>query len=167
MSAESANVYEVTEADFENFVHDHFGDTHTLSLPRNTFLRLGGYPAGFKVCEDVHLLVRLCAISNRAGVICEPLGAYCIHDRSATRADRLRAQFDNVKTLEHLKGLTGGFPPPVRRGVMRRLRDARLNLGYALAKSGRRWRAIAAVAPSLLETPGWPAVRNLASILKG
>ena len=74
--------------EFEEFCADHFGDTHTLSVPRQTFLELGGYPLGYKVCEDVHFLIRLCARSRRAGVVCQPMGAYLIHDRSATRADR-------------------------------------------------------------------------------
>ena len=59
------------------------------------------------------------------------------------------------------------FPNPVRRGVLRRLRTGRLNLAYALSKQGRRWEAIQAVLPSLVETPGLPSWRNLLSILVG
>ncbi len=153
--------------EFEAFVADHFGDTHTLSVPRETFLRLGGYPAGFRVCEDVHFLTRLCAVSQRAGVVCRPLGVYLIHVASATRANPLQAQRYNVQTLLDLKQFARGFPGPVRRGVLIRLRSGRLNLGYALVRAGRRREAIGAVLPSLLETPGWVAFRNLASILKG
>ena len=75
------------DAEFEAFVADHFGDTHTLSVSRDLFLRAGGYPLGFKVCEDVHLLTRIVALSSRAGVICQPLGVYLIHGASATRRD--------------------------------------------------------------------------------
>lgn len=154
-------------AAFEAFVADHFGDTHTLSLPRATFLELGGYPLGFKVCEDVHLLTRLVARSRRAGVICEPLAAYLIHNASATRADPVRAQFENVRTLIALGKHAASLPPAVRRGYTTRLRQARLNLGYALAKSGRRMEALRAVLPSLKESPGWISVRNLLSLIKG
>ncbi len=154
-------------AEFEAFVADHFGDTHTLSLPRATFLELGGYPPGFKVCEDVHLLTRLVARSRRAGVICEPMAVYLIHDSSATRADPVRAQFENVRTLIALSEQATGLPAAVRRGYASRLRQARLNLGYALAKSGRRMEAVCAVLPSLIESPGWASLRNLLSILKG
>ena len=153
--------------EFEAFVADHFGDTHTLSVPRETFLRLGGYPTGFRVCEDVHFLTRLCAVSHHVGVICRPMGVYVIHGASATRADPLLSQQYNVQALLDLKQLAGGFPGPVRRGVLARLRNGRLNLGYALVRAGRRRDAIRAVLPSLLETPGWAAMRNLASILKG
>lgn len=154
-------------AAFEAFVADHFGDTHTLSLPRATFLELGGYPLGFKVCEDVHLLTRLVARSRRAGVICEPLAVYLIHNASATRADPVRAQFENVRTLIALGKHAASLPPAVRRGYTTRLRQARLNLGYALAKSGRRMEALRAVLPSLMESPGWISVRNLLSLIKG
>ena len=41
------------------FVTDHFGDTDTLSVPRKTFLALGGYPTDYSICEDVFFLTRL------------------------------------------------------------------------------------------------------------
>ena len=165
--AEGTERVVMEERQKETFVADHFGDTHTLSVPRETFLRLGGYPAGFRVCEDVHFLTRLCAASRRIGVVCRPMGVYMIHDASATRADPLMAQQYNVQTLLDLKRLAHDFPKPVRRGIMTRLRNGRLNLAYALVRAGRRREAIGAVLPSLLETPGWTAVHNLASILKG
>ena len=146
---------------------DHFGDTHTLSVPRDTVLTLGGYPLGLKVCEDVQLLSRMCDEAERVGVICEPLGVYLIHQYSATRSDPTAAQRENVRTLLNLANLSNQFPNPVRRGVQRRLRTGRLNLAYALSKQGRRWEAIQAVLPSLVETPGLPSWRNLLSILVG
>ncbi|MGD8875343.1 MAG: glycosyltransferase [Gammaproteobacteria bacterium] len=149
------------------YVADHFGDIHTLSVPRETFRVLGGFPHGFKVCEDVHFLSRLCAVSHRAGVICRPLGVYLIHGSSATRSDPLKSQEYNVQALLDLKRLAGDFPGPVRQGVMGRLRTGRLNLGYALVRSGRKRDALAVVLPSLVETPGWKSLRNVLSILKG
>jgi GT2 family glycosyltransferase len=153
--------------EIEDFVTEHFGDMHTLSVPRKTFQALGGFPPGFKVCEDVHFLTRLCAVSRRAGVICRPLAVYLIHGASATRSDPLKSQEYNLQTLLDLKNLAAGFPAPVERGVMARLRTGRLNLGYALVRSGRRREAIATVLPSLVETPGWISCRNILSILKG
>ncbi|GMR21653.1 MAG: hypothetical protein BMS9Abin36_2257 [Gammaproteobacteria bacterium] len=153
--------------EIEIYVADHFGDIHTLSVPRKTFRALGGFPSGFKVCEDVHFLSRLCAVSHRVGVICRPLGVYLIHGSSATRSDPLKAQEYNVQALLDLKGLASEFPEPVKHGVMTRLRNGRLNLGYALVKAGRRREAIGAVLPSLVETPGWASFRNILSILKG
>ncbi len=157
----------IQEEEFEVFIADHFGDTHTLSVPRATFLELGGYPLGFKVCEDVHLLTRLVARSRRVGVICEPLAVYSVHAASATRADPVRAQFENVRTLIALGEQATNLPAVVRRGYTTRLCQARLNLGYALSRTGNRMGAVRAVLPSLIEAPSLTSVRNLLSILKG
>jgi GT2 family glycosyltransferase len=165
--ADGADKVVMESREMESYVADHFGDIHTLSVPRDTFQALGGFPSGFKVCEDVHFLSRLCAISHRVGVICRPLGVYLIHSSSATRSDPLKSQEYNVQALLDLKNLAGGFPGPVRRGVMTRLRNGRLNLGYALVRAGRRREALGAVLPSLVETPGWTSLRNALSILKG
>lgn len=154
-------------AQFEPFVAEHFGDTHTLSVPRATFLALGGYPTGYRVCEDVFFLVKLCAASRAAGVVCRALAAYVIHPGSATRQDPLRAQFDNVRTLVHLARAARRFPPPIRRGVRARLAAGRLDLGYALAKAGRRGAACRALLPALWQRPGLASVKALLSVARG
>ncbi len=156
-----------TPAEIAAFVADHFGDTHTLSVPRARFVELGGYPTGYKVCEDVHFLARLVAHSRRIGVVCANLGVYLIHPGSATRRDPVAAQRENVRTLADLKRLAENFPAPVRAGVADRMRAARYNLGCALAKQGQRVAAARAVLPSLIEAPGWRGVRDVLSMLKG
>jgi glycosyltransferase involved in cell wall biosynthesis len=153
--------------EIESYVADHFGDTHTLSVPRATFLDLDGYPAGFKVCEDVHFLVRLTARSHRIGVICEPLGVYVIHGGSATRRDPVAAQRENVRTLLDLSRQAADFPQPVQRGIQRRLQQARYNMGCALARTVGRSAAVRAVLPSLVESPDWTSARNVLSMLRG
>jgi hypothetical protein len=158
-------IMEISE--FADFIADHFGDTHTLSVPRRKFLDLGGYPVGYKVCEDVHFLIRLCAASRRVGVVCEPMGAYAIHDRSATRTNRVQSQYQNVETLVALKPLASRFPKEVREGFYHCLAQGRLNKAYALARAGRRIEAISAVVPSLVEAPASKSLRALLSILRG
>ncbi|HEB85641.1 MAG TPA: glycosyltransferase [Gammaproteobacteria bacterium] len=165
--ADGAKKVVMDENDIEGFVADHFGDMHTLSVPRKTFQALGGYPPGFKVCEDFHFLARLCAVSRRVGVVCQPLAVYLIHGASATRSDPLKAQEYNLQALLDLKHLADDFPVPVKRAVMARLRTGRLNLAYALVKSGRKREALGTVLPSLVETPGWASYRNILSILIG
>ena len=153
--------------DFESFIANHFGDTHTLSVPRDTFQKTGGYPTGYRVCEDVYFLVRLCACSHRIGVVCRPLAAYVIHDGSATRRDPLQAQFDNVRTLVSMAAQSATYPLPVARGVRRRLAHGRLNLAYALTRSGRRMEACKAVLPNIWHHPSLRTLRELASVLCG
>lgn len=151
-------------AEIGAFVEQHFGDTHTLSVPRRTFLELGGYPVGRAVCEDVNLLIRLCARSRRVGVVCEPLGVYCVHGQSATRRDPLRAQQLTVEALLPLKTAISEAPTAVYRGYLGRLRLARLNLAYALLRSGRGGDALRAVLPSLLDVHRPAVARDVLSI---
>lgn len=152
--------------DFVPFVAQHFGDTHTLSLPRKTFLELGGYPVGIAVCEDVNLLIRLCARSRRAGVICEPMAAYYIHDQSATRGDPLRAQRQTLQALLPLVDQLADHDV-VRRGLRGAIRHARLDLAYTLARQGQRGAALQAVLPLLLTDPGLRSARDVLSIVRG
>lgn len=153
--------------DFEAFVARHFGDTHTLSVPRETFLALGGYPRGFRVCEDVHLLTRLVAHAKRVGVSCTPLAAYVVHSASVTRRDPVAAQRENVRTLRNLAHLARDFPPAVRCGVSQRLQGARADLAHALLRHGRRAEALGVALQSLVQMPGRVSLRMLLGILRG
>ena len=156
-----------TPTELSAFVADHFGDTHTLSVPRSRFIELGGYPTGFKVCEDVHFLTRLVAKSRRIGVICANLGIYCIHNTSATRKNPVVAQQENVRTLIDLDRLARDFPIPVRQGVKLRMQSGRYNLACALTRNRQRAAAVSAILPSLISNPGWRSLRDLLSIVKG
>ena len=157
----------MTEDDLEGFVENHFGDTHTLSVPRRTFMRLGGYPLGRTVCEDVNFLIRLCAAGKRVGVICEPMGVYLIRPDSATRNSPLRSQRLTVETLLSLKQELEAAPGPIRKGYQGRLRRARLNLAYALLRRGEGMQATRAVLASFAEKPGLPALRSVVSVALG
>jgi GT2 family glycosyltransferase len=166
-AAGEARVVMETPAEMVAFVADHFGDTHTLAVPRARFIELGGYPTGFKVCEDVHFLTRLVAKSRRIGVICQSLGVYVIHGGSATRRNPVAAQRENVRTLTDLVRLAENFPAPVRQGVAARMQSARYNLGCALSKSGQRIAAVGAVLPTLAARPGWRSLRDVLSMIRG
>lgn len=166
-AAGGARVVMETPAEIAAFVADHFGDTHTLSVARARFAELGGYPTGFKVCEDVHFLTRLVASSRRIGVVCQSLGVYVIHGGSATRRNPVDAQRENVHTLNDLARLAKNFPAPVRQGVVARMQGARYNLGCALSRSGRRIAAVNAVLPSLIARPSWQGLRTVLSMLRG
>jgi len=166
-AAGSSRVAMETSSEIAAFVADHFGDTHTLSVPRARFVELGGYPIGFKVCEDVHFLTRLMAKSRRIGVVCQSLGVYVIHGGSATRRDPVAAQRENVRTLTDLSRLAENFPASVRRGVAERMQSARYNLGCALSRSGQRIAAVGAVLPTLAARPGWRSLRDVLSMIRG
>jgi hypothetical protein len=154
-------------SEMAGFIENHFGDTHTLSVPRDTFLELGGYPLGREVCEDVNFLIRLCARGERVGVICEPMAVYLIHSQSATRRDPLRSQQLTVEALLPLKRELASASSTIRRGYRGRLRRARLNLSYALLRQGKGMRALSPVLATLLETPSLASLRDFGSIALG
>jgi len=149
------------------YIADQFGDTHTLSLPRQTFTELGGYPVGVPVCEDVYLLIRLSARSRRIGVVCEPLAVYLIHDHSAVRTDPLRAQRLTVEALLPLAAQLRDAPAPIQAGFRERLLRARYNWAAVLLRDQGRLAALQAVLPSLWEAPGKGSLRNLLSVIRG
>jgi glycosyltransferase involved in cell wall biosynthesis len=153
--------------EMEAFIENHFGDTHTLSVPKRTFTRLGGYPLGRAVCEDVNFLIRLCAVSKRVGVICEPMGVYLIRPDSATRIDTLRSQQLTVEALRPLTRELRDAQRPIKRGLRGRLRRARLNLAYVLLKRRKRVQALAAVLASLAQNRSLAALRDVASVTLG
>ena len=169
MLAKANGAWEVVmeASEMAPFVENHFGDTHTLSLPRRTFLELGGYPEGRAICEDVNLLIRLCARSHRVGVVCEPMGAYVIHPQSATRADPLRSQRLTVEALLPLRNELKGAPPAIRKGFRGRMRRARLNLAYALLRQRSGVRAVATALASLAQYPSIRTLRDFTSIILG
>lgn len=149
------------------FIEHHFGDTHTLSLPRKTFLSLGGYPVGIAVCEDVNFLIRLCAESVKVGVVCQPMAAYVIHENSATRVDPVKAQRQTIDALLPLRKQIQTTKSIIQKGLAGAIRHARLDYAYSLLKTGKRFAALKAVLPLLYEHPGLKSVRDLASIIRG
>jgi len=150
-----------------SFIEKHFGDTHTLAMPKKTFQELGGYPVGIAVCEDVNLLIRLCARSDRVGVICRPMAAYVIHESSATRSDPLRAQLQTLGALLPLRQALVTAPKFIRQGLEGCIRQARLDLAYALLKAGQWLKAVKVVLPLLKDLPGLASLRDVVSIAKG
>ena len=150
-----------------DFIAQHFGDTHTLTVKKETFIKLGGYPMGVAVCEDIHFLIRLCADSKKIGVITRPMAAYFIHQESATRSNPLRAQQQSVDSLNSLKSYMKSKNSILFPGLIRAIRHARLDLAYTLVKMGNRLASIKAVLPLLVETPGLRSVRDVLSIAKG
>jgi glycosyltransferase involved in cell wall biosynthesis len=153
--------------DFENFIADGFGEIRTLSLPRKTFLDLGGFPEDKTVGEDLYLIIRLCAASTKAGVVNLPLAVYYIYPGSVLRKDIIGAQQRFVRTLESLADKLESASTNIRRGYQKKLRDARLNLAYAFLRENHRMAAIKSVIPTILGNPSLSTARDLLSIIKG
>ena len=149
------------------YVVEQFSDTRMLTLPRATFIELGGFPLDLRICEDVVFLLRLCARSHRAGVSCEPGAVYLVHDAGLIRSDRLRAQTESVRALRGEAARMQGAPRAIRAAWRRMVKDAYLDLAYYLAKQGRRGEALRSLGRSFAFHPAAADLRQLLSIVRG
>lgn len=149
------------------FIAEQFSDTRMLTLPRATFIALGGFPLELKICEDVVFLLRLCARSQRVGVVCAPGAVYAVHDAGLIRSDRLRAQTETLRALQLQADAMKHAPVAIRRAWQHLVKNAYLNLAYYRVKHGQRRAAMQDVLHSFLFKPATTDVRHLLSMVRG
>jgi glycosyltransferase involved in cell wall biosynthesis len=154
-------------ADLGRYIAEQFSDTRMLTLPRSTFLELGGFPVELRICEDVVFLLHLCACSQRAGVSCAAGAVYFVHDTGLIRSDRLRAQSETVRALRSQATAMKTAPLPIRTAWKQMVKSAYLNLAYYLSKHGQRTPAILNLARSFMFNPSPADVRHILSIVRG
>lgn len=157
----------IDATDFEACVADGFSEIRTLSLPRATFLTLGGFPTAYKIGEDLYFFIRLYAASRRGGVVNMSLAVYYIYPGSALRKDPVAAQRAYVDTLDALEKEMHSAPAGIRRGWRCKLRQGRLSLAYMHLRQGGRRAALGAVIPLLWANPSIHSLRDVASIMRG
>lgn len=157
----------VEAAEFGRLLAEGFAEIRTLSLPRATFHDLGGFPLGKRIGEDLHLVVRLCATSQRAGVVARTLANYYIYPLSAIRRDVVAAQLAFIATLEEIAPELWEAPPALQQGLREKIRQARLSLAYMYLRKQLRRRALNSVLPLLRPVPTWRAIRDVLSVIRG
>ena len=149
-----------------DFVANQFSDLRCLSVPRPTFLELGGFSPDFNICEDVLFLIRLSARSKRAGVVCTPLAVYSVHAGGLIRSDTLRAQTETLRALMSLRREMKDSRAAVFQGWVKAVKRARLDLAYYLARLGDKKAAAACIVASFLFHPSAKDFRHLLSVLR-
>ena len=157
----------LTEDDFGALLSDGFAEIRTLSLPRASFERVGGFPLGKKIGEDLYLVARLCAASRRAGVVVQSLADYYIYPSSAIRKDVVTAQRNFVAALEEMAEELRGGPRGIYRGLREKIRQARMSLAYMYLRKQLRRDALRSVLPLLRPLPTVGALRDVVSVLRG
>lgn len=155
------------EADFEALVADGFSEIRTLSIPRATFLAMGGFSVDHAIGEDLHFFVRLFSCSRKGGVVNAPLAVYYIYPNSALRKDPAVAQRGFVTALKALDSELDGAHAALRRGLKTKLRQGRLSLAYIYLRQRRKGKALASVVPLLWAAPSFRSLRDVASIVRG
>ncbi|MCL6416877.1 glycosyltransferase family 2 protein [Aestuariirhabdus sp. Z084] len=124
------------------YAGQHVGDTHTISISKDLFCRVGGYPIGIAIAEDMHFLLRALDSSKAQAVSLAPLAAYRVLDNSAIRSNRLNSQQLAVNAYRKLLGEYSFQRNEVKTGAQEALRLARLDYSYALLKSNRQYSAV-------------------------
>jgi glycosyltransferase involved in cell wall biosynthesis len=157
----------IAAADFEDCIGDGFAEIRTLSIPRASFLKLGGFPLNHKIGEDLYFFIRMYAASRKGGLVNRPLAVYYIYPGSALRKDPVAAQRAYVATLEALGEELQQAGGGIRRGWRSKLRHGRLSLAYMYLRKGERGAALAAIAPLLWGSPSLRSLRDVASIVRG
>jgi glycosyltransferase involved in cell wall biosynthesis len=153
--------------DFETLIADGFTEVRTISVPRERFLALGGFPCGIKIGEDLHFFIRLFASSRKGGVVPTVLAKYYIYPSSTLRKDPLMTMRMFVDAIESLAPLIRHSPNAVQKGYYQKCRLNRLSLGYALLRRGHRREAILRVLAVFLRHPSLQTLRDLVSISRG
>lgn len=149
------------------FIADQFSDTRCLTVPKTTFIELGGFPLDLRICEDVAFMLRLCAQSRRAGVACQSLAVYTVHDAGLIRSDRLRAQTETVRALLTLANEMPSAPQAVFRAWQQLVKRAHRNLALHFSRSGKRTAALRSVWDGFRFHPALGDLRFFLSILRG
>lgn len=166
-TVDESSVVVLDQTGIGSLIPAYFGHTSTFSVPRKTFLDLGGYAESYSIGEDLHLLIRLCAISQKAGVVCKPMAFYAVHDDGLMRSIGIEAQFKSVATLLSLKDEMRKAPAPVKEGYLKALLNHRFDWAVALLKNGKHLEALRAFLPSLMEFPSLKSLKMFLSIVKG
>lgn len=157
----------LTPSMFGDLIADGFTEIRTLSVPREKFIKLGGFPLDHKIGEDLHFFIRLFIKSNKGGVVPLSLATYYIYEKSTLRQDALKTMRLFNETLSSLDNVIQCAPLHIRRGFLLKRREIRLNLAYALLRAGLKRDAILTVAPQILKRPGIQTLRDFFSICRG
>jgi GT2 family glycosyltransferase len=153
--------------DFRDLIAEGLMAFCSLSVPRESFLSLGGFDPEARIGEDWHFLIRLCGKTKRAGLVMEPLAIYHIHPDSTMRKNFLRSLAELAETLASLRPQMRNAPRPVREGLDEKLRRARLELAHARLRAHQWPAATWAVLPLLVSKSPYRGLRDVLSVMRG
>jgi len=157
----------LNESNFEELIGDGFMEIRTISVPRRTFLDLGGFPVGHKVGEDLHFFIRLIAKSRKGGVVPKVLAIYHIYPTSVLRKNPVQAAEDFLISVESLSHELGHVSTVVRNGYKRKRHVIRLMLAHAYLRAYRKPQAMSVMFKSFLQLPRWNTLKDFLSVVRG
>ena len=157
----------INQPDFQDLISDGFGEIRTLSVPRDKFLKLGGFPVDHKIGEDLHFFIRLYAASSRGGVVPEVLANYYIYPNSTLRKDPVKTMQLFYQAVSSLQLIATNASHPVKMGYLEKKRQTRLSLAYAYLRANRKFDAVQIMISPLFTEPGFKSTKDFLSICRG
>ncbi|RRJ84577.1 glycosyltransferase [Aestuariirhabdus litorea] len=169
VASEEEGVVHVTPELRRLYAGQHVGDTHTLTIRKDLFTRVGGYPEGVAIAEDMCLLLKALDNSKHQAVVLQPLAAYFVHPESVIRSDPLASQRAALETYRRFIEGYDFHKEEVAQGANDALRRARLDLSYSLIRHRHYLAALTNQLGGVLRDRG-PVVerlRDLLSVVRG
>lgn len=139
-------------------------EIRTLTIKRNFFRALNGFPENIKIGEDFHLFARIFTEGNVA-YSADIVAKYNIHNESALRKNKLETQKKFIKTLEELENSAIIKSKTLQNGIKQRLELERISLAYALLREKKKMASIKYAAITAVRHMSIKSVRSLLAII--
>ena len=152
--------------DANTFIEDQYTDVRALSVKKELFVKVNGFPKAFTICEDVLLIINLLKSSVSSGITTDICAAYSVHDTGLIRSDTSRAQRETIKALRSIEDEIEKGQCNLKQGWQRLTKKAYLNQAYQFSKSGKRSEAMTAVLNSFIFEPKIRDIKDIISMLK-
>ena len=155
---------ELTENQLGRFLVEGPIEIRTLTIRKDIFDKIKGFPQGVKIGEDFHLFVKL-FIEGKITYSSDVVAKYHIHENSVLRINKHATQISFINTLSNVKTEIQEENRIFRNAVKKREESERMNLAYALLRENKKIESIKYSLKTILRHRTLRSVRSLASII--
>lgn len=135
-----------------------------MTIRKDIFDKIKGFPQGVKIGEDFHLFVKL-FIEGKITYSSDVVAKYHIHENSVLRINKHATQISFINTLSNVKTEIQEENRIFRNAVKKREESERMNLAYALLRENKKIESIKYSLKTILRHRTLRSVRSLASII--
>lgn len=138
-----------------------------VSIRRDRFLQLRGFPTDLRLGEDTTFWFQIIASGAKSKISRVPVALFTDHHDGFFTRGSADATLGVIESLKRSLTTIPKHAHALRRGITMRLVAARTNHAYLLLREHGRYTALRAILPSLIETGNLASVRAVISILRG
>jgi len=160
-------VLEITPEMHETIGLHQVWHSDAVSIRRDLFLRLGGFPTDLPLGEDTILWFQVVGSAAKSKISNIPVAVFTEQDNGFFERGSEQALIGVINSLEFALRATPRSATALRRGIKRRLSRSRTNHSYLLLRERGRRVALRAILATLLEDISVHNMRAVLSILKG